>query len=763
MDPPAPSGYTSTGAFNSADSSSEDTLGGSPIYGQGQRNPADLAADPSRDPILYGKTKEQPKVNWIAAVRNGFKKKVTQISAAGAMNKLEPSGTTPLPPPRFPSKEQGEAVQRGMNMPVGQQLSEGLTNIRHELFGKEEKPTLRKKPRPASHMEGVEIPHELKEHLLAGNVIPHEHPLREKAAEFVTAVWRRNKNKGKAMSAKLLGIPAENIENMPIKPGTAIVKSEHLEKSKNVREQKKKIFGGSKTGPKSPARAKQMKTLKEYAEKRFNTKVRRAKGKESSSGKQIDKPDMTTGFIEHIGNPDSLAHELAHLDLAPENVALKQFQENMDKEWGAANVKHGYKQQSRIASEYEATARENQIRRKLGMPAHAKTRDVRKPEQAMAADRPFLRIARQVMNKKKYLTGGAEVLSPESKKILEARDSSNASYDPKRGWITKPSIHTAINLRGAGGKEEAAKVAQQYFKYKLAKLHGKKKPLGKAEHDPHHVLSSGRYALLTPHRSNATPEQNNDAHNSFMQDLKKLGHDAIPAKGMFNGHSEPSYMVPDISREQAVNLGKKYGQMSVIHSNGGEHEEISTHPSYKAMGKGKGYSAVVNPAHNHTEIALPDGRPFRFSLNFDGEAMHKAEEKYLEHYSTTPGLKEISPTHMGTGAPSQEYKRGLPEVARSYYYVAGTKPESMVMNGAKSKYHVRLPDGHKLYDLAADPEGHVKAAVQENQGAWNSDKILGRIRDAGYHGYKNSKSPLPNVVAMFHPLSVHSEEPVQVS
>jgi hypothetical protein len=121
----------------------------------------------------------------------------------------------------------------------------------------------------------------------------------------------------------------------------------------------------------------------------------------------------------------------------------------------------------------------------------------------------------------------------------------------------------------------------------------------------------------------------------------------------------------------------------------------------------------------------------------------------LVHYSNKSGLKEISPGYMGTAAPSQEYKRNLPEVARAYYY-HGSEPENIVTQGAKSKYHVKLDPHHNIYDLSHDAYGHVKSAIASNQGVWDTDKILGKIKEAGSAGFKNPSSALPNVVALFH-------------
>lgn len=140
--------------------------------------------------------------------------------------------------------------------------------------------------------------------------------------------------------------------------------------------------------------------------------------------------------------------------------------------------------------------------------------------------------------------------------------------------------------------------------------------------------------------------------------------------------------------------------------------------------------------------------------------MRKNEEGpiALVHYSKTPSLREIRTDKMGTGAPSQEYKRGLPEVKRSYFYREGQVPEDIVKQGAKSKYTVTLQPHHKLYDLGTDSQGLVKQALDLNQGAWNSDIILNHIKNAGYHGYHNSQSALPGVVALFYHTPVQKEE-----
>ena len=82
---------------------------------------------------------------------------------------------------------------------------------------------------PTTHIAGIQLPHELKNHFDSGEVVPQDHPLREKAANFVTQVWRQNQPEGARMSSKLLGIGEDGKMTSPnVKPGYAMIKSERL-------------------------------------------------------------------------------------------------------------------------------------------------------------------------------------------------------------------------------------------------------------------------------------------------------------------------------------------------------------------------------------------------------------------------------------------------------------------------------------------------------------------------------------------------------
>lgn len=130
----------------------------------------------------------------------------------------------------------------------------------------------------------------------------------------------------------------------------------------------------------------------------------------------------------------------------------------------------------------------------------------------------------------------------------------------------------------------------------------------------------------------------------------------------------------------------------------------------------------------------------------------------LEHYSSQPNLNTIDPAHQGSGI--DKLARRSTEHPHSFYYRSGTDPEQIVASGAKSKYHIEIPDDAKLYDLSHDHEGHIADAINANQGALNMDMVHERLKGAGYHGFYASKHPhgLENVVALYHSQPVKEEE-----
>ena len=219
-------------------------------------------------------------------------------------------------------------------------------------------------------------------------------------------------------------------------------------------------------------------------------------------------------------------------------------------------------------------------------------------------------------------------------------------------------------------------------------------------------------------------------------------------------HDHKHLVTPYVKEDQSKYLkNKPISDIMVRHSGSHVHESLNNRNSPEGQLVIKMLEEGQLRYHPKTGFLLNNFRTATENLQRSESAPVN-----LIHFSRVKGLKSIDPHYMGTGAPSQETRHGVPEVRRSYFYRADSEPEHLVTQGAVSKYHVTLPETHKLYDLANDHEGHIKSAVEANNGAYNSDMVLGKIRDAGYHGFYNSKSSLPNVVALFHSTPVHREE-----
>jgi hypothetical protein len=292
------------------------------------------------------------------------------------------------------------------------------------------------------------------------------------------------------------------------------------------------------------------------------------------------------------------------------------------------------------------------------------------------------------------------------------------------------------------------------------------------------------------------------SHEDMINNLKTKGYKIHELEGKYNNKNEKSIMVEN-PKPHAVKALMEYasnlGQDSAIYSDGrGSHEFHYLNGANKGKHhKGFGTNtSEVAPDDNFS--TMEDGSIFSHSFNFDKlhdrdksmlrqhfiqEHLKKSEnssvkkayipsslskseetgkETKLIHYSPKKNLKEISTSFHGSNVRTTG-ERGAPEHKLAFFYREGAAPEQVVTSGANSKYVTKLDHGHRLYDLGEDSLG-VRSAVKEkankkmvNPGAFTNDDIHSELKDRGYHGFFNTKSALPSVVAMFHPMSVHAE------
>jgi hypothetical protein len=127
-------------------------------------------------------------------------------------------------------------------------------------------------------------------------------------------------------------------------------------------------------------------------------------------------------------------------------------------------------------------------------------------------------------------------------------------------------------------------------------------------------------------------------------------------------------------------------------------------------------------------------------------------------YSVKPDLKVLDPKFQGTGVAGTERNRAN-RVPRTYFYFAGTKPESVVSDSGTHLYHGSLPAGTKLYDLGKDHLGlnrpkWVQTKTGQEYRPVDFDKLERTLVKLGYHGYHNYHPGIPNAIAYFGKLHV---------
>jgi len=128
--------------------------------------------------------------------------------------------------------------------------------------------------------------------------------------------------------------------------------------------------------------------------------------------------------------------------------------------------------------------------------------------------------------------------------------------------------------------------------------------------------------------------------------------------------------------------------------------------------------------------------------------------EHLIHYSQhDEPLEMLDPTKHGSGRAGHELRRGK-VIPRTYYYEAGSDPETLISDTAKYRYVVPRPQ--RIMDLASDEARPFLERVRD------MNELEELLHSSGYHGYKNSAHPqLANAVAVFHPQKPLSHKSVK--
>lgn len=154
-----------------------------------------------------------------------------------------------------------------------------------------------------------------------------------------------------------------------------------------------------------------------------------------------------------------------------------------------------------------------------------------------------------------------------------------------------------------------------------------------------HPLFSGKQTVGMLSGENPYHPAEKQGHEELGQDLRALGLQAVERQGSYGG-PERSWMVYGPTREQLMELGRKYGQDSVIFSNNGKDEMIYTNgdkAGHYHLGTGREVFAE-NPGDYYTH--MPEANAY-FRMNFDFDNLHPpAMEKSVDLMDIKIGIAQ---------------------------------------------------------------------------------------------------------------------------
>ena len=132
-----------------------------------------------------------------------------------------------------------------------------------------------------------------------------------------------------------------------------------------------------------------------------------------------------------------------------------------------------------------------------------------------------------------------------------------------------------------------------------------------------------------------------DANAYLIKELTDKGYRPIPAKGMFGGQTEDSFIVPDLSEIDAHRLMLKYGQQAVVTQSGLLTRDGLVTPM-------KDFTLQGKPFDDNFTVVNMGGKPLFFQMGFD-----EASPKMMAGLLTEDGKTRVAPIPMGKPVATQ--------------------------------------------------------------------------------------------------------------
>lgn len=78
------------------------------------------------------------------------------------------------------------------------------------------------------------------------------------------------------------------------------------------------------------------------------------------------------------------------------------------------------------------------------------------------------------------------------------------------------------------------------------------------------IAGTSNFGLISAETPGLLPLESHERYVRLEEDLRRMGYHPVPAEGVYEGQRERAFLVPDLMRDDALQLGRRYGQRSVI-------------------------------------------------------------------------------------------------------------------------------------------------------------------------------------------------------
>ena len=206
----------------------------------------------------------------------------------------------------------------------------------------------------------------------------------------------------------------------------------------------------------------------------------------------------------------------------------------------------------------------------------------------------------------------------------------------------------------------------------------------------HPALTGGQFALIGGAGPKYRPEIQG-GHKGLEQYLAERGFKYEQTHGKY----EPSFIVHNIPRDQAMEIGRKAGQESVIHSNIGQHELVYVNgPNAGKHHPGTGHQFFHHPPQDGgTFVHIPNAGYVRFG--FDQSKLLDVPKKGQDMLHTKNEVtvadfkKALAKSLQGR---IDKYSESLVELAKTEVANSDGQPSVGELRLTKSNFSIEIPD-----------------------------------------------------------------------